>query len=74
MPTPPSSSTPRNSRCVPPGTDTTSVDSRRFRNTVADADTFVFKPPAGATKIDLDSGAMAEFDELPPGIPSGAKK
>jgi hypothetical protein len=41
---------------------------------VADADTFVFKPPAGATKVDLDSGTMAEFDEIPPGTPSGAKK
>src|SRR3954471_10122909 len=41
---------------------------------VADADTFVFKPPAGVTKVDLDSGAMAEFDEIPPGTPSGAKK
>lgn len=41
---------------------------------VADADAFVFKPPAGATKVDLDSGVMAEFDELPPGTPSGAKK
>ena len=40
----------------------------------ADADTFVFKPPSGATRVDLDSGVMAEFDELPPGIPSGAKK
>lgn len=40
----------------------------------ADADTFVFKPPAGVTKVDLDSGVMAEFDELPPGTPSGAKK
>jgi hypothetical protein len=40
----------------------------------ADADTFVFKPPAGATKADLDSGAIAEFDELPPGTPSGAAK
>jgi hypothetical protein len=39
-----------------------------------DADTFVFKPPAGASKIALDSSAMAEFDELPPGTPSGAKK
>src|SRR6266481_2211484 len=39
-----------------------------------DADTFVFKPPAGATKVDLDSGVMVEFDELPPGTPSGAKK
>jgi hypothetical protein len=41
---------------------------------VADADAFVFKPPAGATRVDLDSGVMAEFDELPPGTPSGAKK
>jgi len=41
---------------------------------VADADAFTFKPPAGVTKVDLDSGAMAEFDELPPGTPSGAKK
>lgn len=40
----------------------------------ADPDTFVFKAPAGATKIDLDSIAMADFDELPPGTPSGAKK
>ena len=41
---------------------------------VVDADAFVFKPPAGATKVDLDSGVMVEFDELPPGVPSGAKK
>jgi hypothetical protein len=39
-----------------------------------DANTFVFKSPADATKADLDSAAMAEFDELPPGTPSGAKK
>lgn len=39
-----------------------------------DADTFVFKAPAGATKIDLDSTAIADFDELPPGTPTGAKK
>ena len=39
-----------------------------------DPDTFVFKPPAGATKVDLDSDVMAEFDEIPPGTPSGAKK
>jgi hypothetical protein len=37
-------------------------------------DTFAFKPPAGAVKVDLDSVAMAEFDELPPGTPQGAKK
>jgi hypothetical protein len=41
---------------------------------VVDADTFVFKAPAGVTKVDLDSSEMAEFDELPPGTPSGAKK
>jgi hypothetical protein len=41
---------------------------------IADADAFVFKPPTGVTKVDLDSGVMAEFDELPPGTPSGAKK
>jgi hypothetical protein len=41
---------------------------------VADADTFVFKPPADATKVDLESGVMVEFDEVPPGTPSGAKK
>jgi hypothetical protein len=41
---------------------------------VVDADTFVFKPPAGAIKVDLESVAMAEFDEIPPGTPSGEKK
>jgi hypothetical protein len=41
---------------------------------VADADAFVFKPPAGATKVNLDSNVMVEFDELPPGTPVGAKK
>jgi hypothetical protein len=41
---------------------------------IADADAFVFKPPAGATKANLDSSAMVEFDELPPGIPAGGKK
>jgi hypothetical protein len=41
---------------------------------VADADTFVFKPPADAAKVDLESAVMVEFDELPPGTPSGAKK
>jgi hypothetical protein len=41
---------------------------------IADADAFVFKPPADATKASLDSSAMVEFDELPPGIPAGGKK
>jgi hypothetical protein len=41
---------------------------------IADADAFAFKPPAGATKVDLDSGVMTEFDEIPPGTPSGAMK
>ena len=41
---------------------------------ISEADAFVFKPPPGVTKVDLDSDVMAEFDELPPGTPSGAKK
>lgn len=42
---------------------------------VAEADAFVFKPPTGVvTKVDLDSGVMAQFDEIPPGTPSGVKK
>lgn len=40
----------------------------------ADADTFVFKAPADAAKVDLDSAVMVEFDELPPGTPPGARK
>jgi hypothetical protein len=41
---------------------------------VADAGAFVFKPPADATKANLDSEIMVEFDELPPGTSAGAKK
>ena len=41
---------------------------------VADADAFVFKPPANATKASLDSDIMVEFDELPPGTSAGARK
>ena len=41
---------------------------------IADADAFVFKPPADATKVALDSSVMMEFDELPPGKLAGAKK
>jgi hypothetical protein len=41
---------------------------------ISDPEAFVFKPPTGANKVDLDSLAMAEFDELPPGTPLGAKK
>jgi hypothetical protein len=41
---------------------------------VAEADAFVFKPPADATKVSLDSSIMMEFDELPLGRPAGAKK
>jgi hypothetical protein len=35
---------------------------------------FAFKAPADATKVALDSVAMIEFDEIPPGTPAGAKK
>jgi hypothetical protein len=41
---------------------------------IADANAFVFKPPEGATKASLDSNAMAQFDEVPPGTVEGAKK
>jgi len=41
---------------------------------VADADAFVFNPPADATKASLDSDIMIEFDELPPGASAGATK
>jgi hypothetical protein len=41
---------------------------------IADADAFAFKPPAGATKVDLDSDVMMEFDEIPSGTITGAKK
>jgi hypothetical protein len=42
-------------------------------DTNADAD-FMFKPPADAAKVALDSTAMIEFDEIPPGTPAGPKK
>ena len=38
----------------------------------ADAD-FMFKPPADAAKVALNSTAMIEFDEIPPGTPAGPK-
>ncbi len=41
---------------------------------VADANVFAFKPPADALKIDLDSIVAADFDELPPGTPIGARR
>jgi hypothetical protein len=41
---------------------------------IADADAFTFKPPEGATKANLDSDAMIEFDEVPPGTVEGAKQ
>jgi len=41
---------------------------------IADAEAFVFKPPTGTTKVDLDAVAMIEFDELPPGMAPGVKK
>jgi|tagenome__1003787_1003787.scaffolds.fasta_scaffold20877823_2 hypothetical protein len=40
----------------------------------ADADMFVFKPPAEAKKADLSALAKMEFDELPPGTTPGAKQ
>ena len=40
----------------------------------AEADTYVFKPPADEKKVDLDALAAMDFDEVPPGTPAGAKK
>jgi hypothetical protein len=40
---------------------------------VADADAFVFKPPADTTKVSFAPENMMQFDELPPGIAAGAK-
>jgi hypothetical protein len=41
---------------------------------IADANTFVFKPPADTTKASLSPANMKEFDEIPPGTAAGAKK
>ena len=40
----------------------------------AEADAFVFKPPADAKKADLNALATMEFDEIPPATAPGAKK
>jgi hypothetical protein len=40
----------------------------------ADAEAFVFKPPADAQKADLNALAMMDFDEVPLGTAPGAKK
>jgi hypothetical protein len=41
---------------------------------IADANAFVFKPPADTAKASLDPATVKEFDELPPGTSAGAKK
>jgi hypothetical protein len=41
---------------------------------ITDANAFAFKAPEGATKVGLDSDVMMEFDEIPPGTATGAKK
>ena len=41
---------------------------------IADADAFVFKPPADTTKVALGSSVMMEFDELPLGKLAGVNK
>jgi len=40
----------------------------------ADADAFVFKPPAGAQKADLEALASMALDEVPPATAPGARK
>jgi hypothetical protein len=41
---------------------------------IADANAFVFKPPADTAKASLSPENMKDFDELPPGTVAGAKK
>jgi hypothetical protein len=41
---------------------------------IADSNIFTFNPPEGATKVSLDSDAMVEFDEVPPGTAARAQK
>jgi hypothetical protein len=41
---------------------------------IADANAFVFKPPADTTRASLSPENMKEFDELPSGTAAGAKK
>jgi hypothetical protein len=41
---------------------------------IADANAFVFKPPADTAKVSLGPETMMEFDEIPPGTSAGAKK
>jgi hypothetical protein len=45
---------------------------RDWKTDPASADAFVFKAPDGAKK--LDAAAIAGLDEVPPGMPKGAKK
>ena len=41
---------------------------------IADANAFVFKPPADTTRASLSPENMKDFDELPPGTAAGVKK
>ena len=47
---------------------------KNWKTDALDAAAFAFAAPANATKVDLEGAVIAEFDELPPGTPSGAKK
>jgi len=41
---------------------------------ISDANAFVFNPSTEMTKVSLAPAAMADFDEVPPGISTGARK
>ena len=41
---------------------------------IADANAFVFKPPADTARASISPENMKDFDELPPGTAAGAKK
>jgi hypothetical protein len=48
------------------------VRIKDFKTDAVAADVFTFKPPAGAQKVDLSG--LGDIDEIPRGVPKGAKK
>jgi hypothetical protein len=48
------------------------VRIKDFKTDATPADAFAFKPPAGAKKVELS--ALDDVDEIPRGVPKGAKK
>ena len=59
-------------RRAPRARRSTRSGSRTSRRMRSAADAFAFKPPAGAKKVELS--ALDDVDEIPRGVPKGAKK